>query len=89
MKLRTLSFVLALALIGGLGSGCAAERIITAKAWTESKGYSTLYTAYWEGKCFGTSCTRGNSKIKQCVLNIKDNSLLCEDSPSAEEALNP
>lgn len=89
MKLRTLSFVFALAMIGGLGSGCAAKRIITAKAWTESKGYSTLYTAYWEGKCMGNSCTRGDSKIKQCVLNSKDNSLLCEESEAAEAALNP
>lgn len=89
MSLRTVSLAFALLLIAGISSGCASKRVITAKAWTDSKGYSTLYTTYWEGKCMGNSCTRGSSKVKQCVLQTKDNSLLCEESESAEAALNP
>lgn len=82
--------LLMVALLGTIlliGSGCATTRIITAHDWVSGTNH-TLYVAYWEGNCIGTSCSTGTSKIKQCVMNPRDNSLVCRDAEAAEQALN-
>ena len=82
-----LSMVALLGAILLIGSACTTTRIITAHDWVSGE-YHTLYVAYWEGQCAGTSCSTGESKIKQCVMNPRDNSLVCRDAEAAEQVLN-
>lgn len=83
------SLALAAVVMMSMSAGCTAKRVITAKAWMEANKYNTLFTAYWEGSCMGSTCTRGMSRVKQCVLNPENNALVCQQAKDAESALNP
>lgn len=87
---RKLTLLVAVFGIMSVASACAPKRILTSMAWMDVQGrHTTLYAAYWEGKCMGNSCSRGESRVKQCVLDKRDNSLQCRQAEDAERALNP
>ncbi len=59
-----------------LSTGCATKvRIVSAQAWDEAG--TGMYMAYWEGTCYGSSCTNGDGLVSWCRIR-DDNSMDCD-----------
>jgi len=72
----SIGLLLAMSLLGG----CKTARTIKNISWWDNYAYVN----YWVGKCSAATCTKGESKVKRCVIN-EDNSVTCTE----EEALTP